>query len=236
MDRRDRRGWELWFRKIEVERGVRGGVIGIFDRFVTLAAKRWRGVRTDGLAVIWALRSEVLDLTANGIRDGREAEDEAAEKHLSRVLDFGVEAPARLKENSSFNFSIVRGRQVSVTGVEGSSCSAEPALDMEGVNPGIVFCEAWLPSVSAGSWIEAGCEFPSPSFLDFSSKIAILAPAPNPSASGRLRMTSSTESSEKMLMSCFLNFLPRLFLPTVGLGSGAVGAKNRLRPSSTFGS
>jgi hypothetical protein len=48
LDRRDRR----WFRNVEVEKGARGGVIGIFDRFVALAAKRWRGVRTDGLAVV----------------------------------------------------------------------------------------------------------------------------------------------------------------------------------------
>lgn len=216
---------------------MRGGVIGIFDRFVALAAKRWRGVRTDGLAVVWALRPEVLDLTANGIRDGRETVDEAVGRPLSSVLDFGVKAPAAVKGKSSFNFSLVRSRRVSVTGVGGSSRSAELALDMEGISLGIVFCEAWHPSVSAGCWIEAGCKFPSSSFLDFSSaKIEILAPAPNPSASGRFRMTSSTESSEKMLISCFLDFLPRPFLPTVGLGSGAADEKNRLRPSSTFGS
>jgi len=57
--------------------------------------------------------------------------------------------------------------------------------------------------------------------------IFFLPESPNPSKSGRLRSASSTESSEKMVMS---SFLPRLLelLPTVGLGSEAA-PKNRLR-------
>ena len=104
-----------------------------------------------------------------------------------------MDVPAGSKEKVSFNFSIA-GRGVPAAGVGGSGCSAELALDMEGVRPGMVSCDVWLSSGAAVSWVEADLAFGFSSFLSTSSsKIAILAPIPKPFTSGRLRMTSSIE-------------------------------------------
>ena len=100
------------------------------------------------------LRAETLDLTASGIREGRDAEGNGMGRPSMAEFDFGVDAFPGTKEKAPFNFLMARGMAVSATGVGGSGCSTELALDMEGVRLANDSWEVWLSFAATGSWVE----------------------------------------------------------------------------------
>lgn len=163
--------------------------------------------------------TDTLDLAASGIREGRFGAEVVALERVCRTrFGFAVEYLARVNEKAPFNFAIAGGRGVSGEGV--------------GVKFGTNSCDMTLSSARVDPLTEV-FELEAPLFSGVSvSKTAIFAPLPKPSTSGKLHMTSFRESSEKMLMSPSFDLLPQPLLPILGLSSGVVQAKNRLRPCS----